>query len=491
MGRCARAWLALWLLLAATAAHAEPTLAATAAEAEPPLAKRLEAALSARALRGAQLGALVVTREGGRVLYERAADRGLVPASNQKILTAIAALSVFGPTHDFPIEVFSEAAPDAEGAVGTLFLRPGGDPSLTSEDFWRLAADLRKAGVRRVKGGVVIDDSAFDTERWHPAWGPVSARAYHAPIAAFTVNYGAFAVDVQAGAGPGDPVRVSVDPPVPYLRLTNRATTGPPRSRDSLAVERSAGDDHERVVVSGIAVAGSSGETVYRSVLDPVAYASSVLRAQLEANGIAVEGASRRAGVPESAVPILTFEGHSLARIVRLCLKYSSNPIAEGLVKALGARATGDRGSWGNGIPAMADALAAAGLSTEGMAIVDGSGLSYDNRVSPRQMVAALRLADSSFAFGPEFVSSLPIAAGDGTLEKRAAKAANAVRAKTGLLTGVTALSGFAELADGTQVVFSLIANGFRGSAERAMDAVDSFVNALTTSSMPPESSGG
>jgi D-alanyl-D-alanine carboxypeptidase/D-alanyl-D-alanine-endopeptidase (penicillin-binding protein 4) len=476
MGRRAWTWLTFWLAIAATAAHAEP-----------PLADRLDAALSARALRGAQLGALVVMRDGGRVLYERSPDRGLVPASNQKILTAIAALSVFGPTHAFPVEVFSEAAPDAEGAVGSLFVRGGGDPSLTSEDFWRLAADLRKAGVRRVNGGLAIDDSAFDSDRWHPGWGPVSARAYHAPVGAFTVNYGAFAVAVQPGGEPGDPVRVSVDPPIPYLRVTNRATTGPPRARDSLTVERSAGGDHERVVVSGVAAAGGDPETVYRSVLDPVAYASSVLRAQLEANGIAVEGAPRRAVVPESAVPVLTFDGNSVAQIVRLFLKYSNNAIAEGLVKALGARASGGKGSWRNGVPAMTQALAEAGLSTEGMTIVDGSGLSYGNRVSPRQMVAALRLADSSFRFGPEFVASLPIAAGDGTLEKRAAEAAHAVRAKTGLLTRVTALSGFAELADGTQVVFSLIANGFRGSAEGAMDAVDGFVNALTTASIPAE----
>jgi D-alanyl-D-alanine carboxypeptidase/D-alanyl-D-alanine-endopeptidase (penicillin-binding protein 4) len=244
------------------------------------------------------------------------------------------------------------------------------------------------------------------------------------------------------------------------------------------------------VVVSGVAAAGGTGETVYRSVLDPVAYASSVLRMQLEANGIAVNGAPRRAVVPESAAPILTFDGRSMAQIVRLFLKYSNNAIAEGLVKALGARATGDKGSWRNGVPAMRGALAAVGLSTEGMTIVDGSGLSYDNRVSPRQMAAALRLAGSSFRFGPEFVASLPIAAGDGTLEKRAAEAAGAVRAKTGLLTRVTALSGFAELADGTQVVFSLIANGFRGDAERAMDAVDGFVSALTADSSPAAQAG-
>jgi PBP4 family serine-type D-alanyl-D-alanine carboxypeptidase len=338
-----------------------------------------------------------------------------------------------------------------------------------------------------VRGGLVVDESAFDTERWHPAWGTRSARADHAPVGAFTVNYGAFAVEALAGAESGDPVRVVVDPPVPYLRLTNRAITGPPRAGLSLAVERSAGPDHERVNVSGSMPAGSGRKTYYRSVLDPVGYAAAVLRMQLEANGIAVEGETRRAVVPGSAVPLLTFDGHPMAEIVRLFLKYSNNAIAESLVKALGARATGGRGSWRSGIPALKQALAEAGLATEGMTIADGSGLSYDNRVSPRQMVSALRLAGASFRFGPEFVASLPIAAGDGTLEKRAAEAASAVRGKTGLLTRVTALSGFAELADGTQVVFSVIVNGFRSNAERAMDAIDGFVSALTAASRSPE----
>jgi D-alanyl-D-alanine carboxypeptidase/D-alanyl-D-alanine-endopeptidase (penicillin-binding protein 4) len=278
---------------------------------------------------------------------------------------------------------------------------------------------------------------------------------------------------------------LSIDPPVAYLQLTNRAITGPRRGRLSLAVERSAAGDHENVVVSGIVPAGHERKTYYRSVLDPLGYAGAVLRMQLEANGIAVGDATRRAAVPESALPLLSFDGNPLAEVVRLFLKYSNNSIAESLVKALGARATGEKGSWRNGIPAMERALGEAGLATEGLVVVDGSGLSYDNRVTPRQMVSALLLADTSFRFGPEFVAGLPIGAGDGTLAKRTAVAASAVRAKTGLLTRVTALSGFAELADGTQVVFSLIVNGFRSSAERAMDSVDAFASALTAASMP------
>jgi D-alanyl-D-alanine carboxypeptidase/D-alanyl-D-alanine-endopeptidase (penicillin-binding protein 4) len=463
--------------------------AAGSARAETPLARSLERALDARALRDARVGALVVRLDDGSVLFERDADASFIPASNQKILTAIAALSTFGPTRTFPLDVYTTAPPDAAGRVaGDLVVRSAGDPSLTAEDFWRLAAQLRAAGLRSVKGDLVVDDTAFDAVRWQPNWGEISARAYHAPVGAFTVNYGAFAAEVAAGAVAGDPVRVSVDPPVDYLAVVNRAVTGPPRGRNTLVVSRRAAGAALEVTVSGRVPAGTPAKTYYRSVLDPTAYAAAVLRMQLAAVGIDVAGGVRRGAAPAQAEPLLRFEGNPLSEVVRLFLKFSNNTIAESLVKLLGAASTGRPGSWANGMPALREALQTAGLDVAGMTLVDGSGLSYDNRVTPRQLVAALRAASTSFRIGPEFVAGLPIAAADGTLEKRAGDAASAVRAKTGLLTRVTSLSGFAELKDGTRVAFSVLVNGFRGPAERAMAAVDGFVAQLTlgTSASPP-----
>ena len=94
--------------------------------------------------------------------------------------------------------------------------------------------------------------------------------------------------------------------------------------------------------------------------------------------------------------------------------------------------------------------------------------------------MSALRVAKDSFEFGPEFVAALPIAAADGTLKKRTAGAAARVRAKTGLLTRITSLSGYATSADGQRLVFSVLINGFPGSDEAAMDAVDQFAAELT-----------
>lgn len=464
---------------------------AAAAQAEAPLGERLDAALGRGGLRGARIAALVVDQEDGSVLYARDPDRSLVPASNLKVLTAIAALSTFGPSHRFVTEVLSDAPPDGEGAVANLYVRGGGDPALTSEELWRMAADLRRSGLRRVKGDLVLDASRFDDERWHPSWGRVSARAYYAPVSALSVNYGAFAVRVAPGEAPGSPVQVVVDPAVPFLRVVNRAQTGPARGRDTLVVDRRAVDGAEEVMVDGVLRAGSDAVVHHRSVLDPVGYTGAVLRMQLEALGIRVDGATRAARAPQAAVPLLAFEGKALAEIVRLFVKYSNNAIAEGLVKAMGARVGPEPAGWAQGLGAMRRELQGLGIAVDSMHLVDGSGLSYENRVAPRSFVEALRRAAHSFRFGPEFVAALPIAAADGTLEKRAEGAALEVRAKTGLLTRVTSLSGYAERPDGHVVVFSVLTNGWRGSAEAAMAGVDAFVAELVAGQPDQAELGG
>jgi D-alanyl-D-alanine carboxypeptidase/D-alanyl-D-alanine-endopeptidase (penicillin-binding protein 4) len=442
------------------------------------LGARLDASLNARALRGARV-AVRVESESGRVLYERSGDVALAPASNLKVLTALAALRALGPTHTFETRVLATRAPDAQGSVETLYVRGGGDPALTSEDLWRLASDLRRAGLRRVKQGIVLDDSYFDSVRWNPAWGPVTARAYYAPIGALTVNYGAYSVVVSPAEATGEAPRVLVDPPVPFLHVTNQARTGPQRAAHTLRVERRALPRGEEVVVSGTLAKGSPPETSPRSVLDPTGYFGAMLELQLEAIGIAVEGEVRPGGVPADAAEILAFHGAPLSDVLRRFLKFSNNQIGEALVKALGARATGRPGSWQNGLAAMRAELESAGLPLAGSVLLDGSGLSHENRASPRLLVAALRTARESFEYGAEFEAGLPIAGADGTLERRAARAGPRVRAKTGLLTRVSGLSGYARLASGERVVFSILVNGFRGSPHGVMRAVDGFAAAL------------
>ncbi len=186
--------------------------------------------------------------------------------------------------------------------------------------------------------------------------------------------------------------------------------------------------------MTGSIPAGSEPLEFWRSVARPARYAGAVLRMQLEANGIAVEGGVRLARVPDTAVSLYRFDGKSLAEVTRLFLKNSNNFIAEALVKSMGVRSAAEAspGSWEQGISAQIRQLESLGLDTTGLRLVDGSGLSYQNRVPARLLVNALRLADASFEIGPEFGAALPIAAADGTLERRADAALGRVRAKTG-----------------------------------------------------------
>jgi D-alanyl-D-alanine carboxypeptidase/D-alanyl-D-alanine-endopeptidase (penicillin-binding protein 4) len=440
---------------------------------------RVARAASARGFEGAALSVLVVDRQSGAELFAKAPDRALVPASTQKLLTALAALDAFGAGHAFATEVRAPAPPDAKGDVAALYVR-GADPAMTGEQWWRLANDLRALGVERVVGDLVLDDSLFDAERWHPSWQPVSARAYHAPIGALAANYGAFRVVVTPGAAPGAPARVRVDPPIPYLKLASTARTGAPGSGASLGVERAAlADGGERVVVTGAIPFASAPQEIWRSVLDPLGYAGGVLRQQLEAAGIRVGGVAKPGFASPDAVLLESFEGLPLRSVVDLFLKYSNNFIAESLLKQIGHVDSGAPGSWENGAASLRARLAALGLPLDGITLIDGSGLSRENRVSARLLVAALRRAESSFGVGPDLLAALPIAGEDGTLRRRAEDARRQVRAKTGTLDGVTSLAGYARTERGRELAFALISNGHRRGDVAAIDAADAFAEAL------------
>jgi D-alanyl-D-alanine carboxypeptidase/D-alanyl-D-alanine-endopeptidase (penicillin-binding protein 4) len=460
--------IVLWALLGNPAAAQEE------------LRARLDSALSARSLQGAKVGALVVDASDGRELYAREPDRALVPASNMKVLTAVAALRAWGPSHQFTTTVLADRRPGVAGEVGTLYVRGGGDPVLTSEQLWRLAANLHALGLRRIRADIALDDGAFDKVRWHPSWGAVSARSYHAPISALSANYGAFETWVEAGSAPGEPVRVHTDPPLPYFRIVNRARTGARGSALRYQVEPSPGIDFEDVTVTGTLPAGAAAQRVPRRISDPTLYAGAVLRMQLEAVGIEVGGAVRVAPVPPDAKHLHDFHGLSLAEVLNRFMKWSQNGVGETLLKGLALENGDEVGTWPGGTRAVRSQLEGLGLDVGSLQMLDGSGLSYDNRAPPRLFVEVLRAGRTAFGIEPELYASLPIAAVDGTLRRRARAAAGQVRAKTGLLTRVTALSGIAEGPAGERRVFSVIVNGFRGGARDAMDALDAFAAALT-----------
>jgi D-alanyl-D-alanine carboxypeptidase/D-alanyl-D-alanine-endopeptidase (penicillin-binding protein 4) len=453
------------------------SLAGIAGAADDPIA----ALLAEPSLRGAEVGVEVVDLETGSTLFESRADRSLIPASNQKLLIAAVALEHWGPTHRFETPVYVDGELDESGSLqGTLWIEGRGDPSLVSESLWKLAEEIRLAGIREIRGGIGVDASYFDAQRFHPDWEPISARAYHAPTGAFAVNYSSFRIEVRAATELGMPAVVSIAPRTPYLHVDSRVRTESRSGPLKIGVDMLPSGLGDRVQVQGVVSPNGEGKTYWRAVTRPEGYAASLLRTQLQAQGIEVAGPARSGRVPPSARELLRFQGESVATLVQRLNKFSNNFVAEQLTKILGAETAGAPGSWVKGAAAISGWVERSGLPHREVTVRDGSGLSARNRVSARALVALLARVAERFEWGPEFLAALPLGGLDGTLEDRLNGEAIPLRAKTGHLRRVASLSGYVEAADRHRLAFAVLINGARDSALDVDAALDRFVTRLS-----------
>ncbi|HET9552409.1 MAG TPA: D-alanyl-D-alanine carboxypeptidase/D-alanyl-D-alanine-endopeptidase, partial [Anaeromyxobacteraceae bacterium] len=472
---------ALPLALAAALLAARP---AAAAEGAPPPALRpvLDEILSRKGLDGARVGVCVVSLETGATLYARDADVLLNPASNVKLFTSAAALSRLGPEHRFETEISVDAQSAGSGAVRTLYLRGKGDPTLVTERLFALAADLAHLGLRRV-GDLVLDDGFFDAERIGPGFDQEDGdKAYLAPTGALSLNFNTVAVHVAPGDRAGAPGRVELEPDSAFFEVVNHTTTTGPRTARRLVVSSAAlPGGRQRILVEGRLPLGGRTTAVWRKIDDPPRYLGETLRRLLEARGVRVTGRVRTGPVPPDARLLHVAESEPLGDVVRTLNKTSNNFVAEQLVKALGAASAGPPGSWASGIAAVQAFLAEAGLPRGAYVMKNGSGLNDANRFSARQTVQLLAAMWRRFPVAAEYLASLPVAGRDGTIRWRmeGTEAAGHVRAKTGTLDGVTALSGYAETSARERLAFAILVNDYAGRAAGVVPAVDAVATAL------------
>jgi D-alanyl-D-alanine carboxypeptidase/D-alanyl-D-alanine-endopeptidase (penicillin-binding protein 4) len=449
------------------------------ARAEDADSRALATLLRAPALRGARVGVVVEDLATGRRLFAHEPATALVPASNQKLVIASAALAHWGPAHRFETPILVEG-PVANGVVeGALWVVGQGDPSLVSVSFWKLAEELRLRGIRELRGGLGIDTTSFDGVYFHPDWEPVSSRAYYAPTSAFAANYSSFRIDVAPGERVGERVQVRLAPDTPYFRALPDALTLRGGGQLAVDVDVLADGTGESVRVTGSLAEDREPATYWRAVALPERYAAAVLRAQLEAQGVRVGPRVRFGPAPADARELLRFAGEPLALQVRLLDKFSNNFVAEQLTKRLGADLYGAPGNWEKGVRALNAHLRTLGADVPGTVIADGSGLSPRNRIAPATLTALIRSAAASFGYGPEFLASLPIGGRDGTLETRMEGSTLPVRGKTGHLRRVASLSGVVPGPDGSLRAFSVVVNGARGNSLDVDAAIDRFVEDL------------
>ncbi|HYH45700.1 MAG TPA: D-alanyl-D-alanine carboxypeptidase/D-alanyl-D-alanine-endopeptidase, partial [Thermoanaerobaculia bacterium] len=401
-----------------------------------------------------------------------------------KLFTTAAALDSFGPGHLFETRFVLRGT--AQGGVlqGDLGVVGGGDPNISGRGFdgdsfavfrqWARA--LRERGIRRVTGDVYLAHGLFTGPVVHPDWPREQLSSwYEAPVDALSFNDNCVLVRVGPGRL-GGLAQVEIVPPVRLLRVDNTSRTVASRKSHRVAVSR----DGDLLRVSGAIFSGAGPLEVWVTVPDPVRYFGAGLVAALASEGIQVAGRLRP--VPQLPGPVwerVSAFRSDLITALQVTNKRSQNFYAEALVKGLGARRCGV-GSWQEGVRAVSEFLAGVGIPRGSFQMADGSGMSRHNRFTPRQVTLLLRHMYHHPA-GSEFAKSLPYGGEDnGSWKKRLAgyPYRGNVYAKTGTLSGVSALSGYAKGVSGRTYAFSILGNRTAGSWA-AKQAEDRIVMAL------------
>ena len=365
----------------------------------------------------------VVVDAGDRNLVSHRSDVGVIPASNQKLLTAAAALEVLGADTRFHTAAVAAAAPAGGAVQGDLFVVGSGDPTLTTEGYAELSIEqdertrrsrpsadaIVDAGVRSVTGAVVADESLFDQGRYVGAWPDrFVTQNQTGPLSALSVDDG-FA-DYPSRAEIGDPAPTFSTWAGTAVPAPNPAQTAAARLNFLLEFR-------------GVDVAGDAG------------------------TGNAAAGATEVAGIDSAPV----------SDLVAQMLTFSDDQTAELLLKQMGAEEGGE-GSTSAGAGVMASSLEAQGVDASSAEIVDGSGLAGENRVTCGLIAQILRATGLDSPLG----QGMAIVGEPGTLEDTflGTGLEGRLRAKTGSLNEVRALSGFVEVPEGDELTFSLILNG-------------------------------
>ena len=421
--------------------------------------------------------------------------RLFIAASTMKLVTAAAALDLLGTGYRFETAV--EAVVDTAGRARQLIVRGGGDPSLGAPfhadplaPLDSLADSLTAAGLARVDGPIVIDQSRFDSVLVHPAWEGFDLDWYYAaPVAPFAVMRGAWEVVVRPGRV-GEVARVEVPYGGTLLELDARIRTVPGDDDWDDVLRRFADTDSLRL--RGTIGAGAGPDTSWIAQTRPGRTAGRALRRALERAGIEVDGpvvvrhaapeASDEPGSGGASKLRILWRSPPLDTIIRVALERSDNWVTEQVLKSLAATLLG-RGDWSDGTDLVERYLTeTVGAPADAVYMRDGSGLTPQGLLTPDAVATLLRHA-AERPWGPAFRAALAQPGERGsTLDDRLLDHPGRVDAKTGTLRHVNALSGYLVTRDGLTRVFSILSNGAGRPSWEVQAAVDRIVESLLES---------
>jgi D-alanyl-D-alanine carboxypeptidase/D-alanyl-D-alanine-endopeptidase (penicillin-binding protein 4) len=417
--------------------------------------------LNDRCAKTAKVSMTIKSLGTGNTIYAKNPDQLMVPASNMKVVTSIAAMEILRPDFIFKTAFSYTGKRVGDTIEGDLIISGGGDPHIVIEDMYLMVNEIRKRGIKLIKGNLILDESYFESGRVPAGWHPSNQRrAYEAPIGALAFNFNSFAINIYPADNPEGETVVSIDPDTPYFKISNKIkVVNKGRSKVTLDYKRGPGGMGETIIIGGKVKAGLTEKTFYRAVKHPAEYFGTTFIHFLSNSGIKLEGSISSAIPHEEKTFLFDYKSKPLITQIAYMNKFSNNFMAENILRTIAAEKVSIPGEREKGIRVVQDLLASFGISENRFRVYDGSGFAKENRLSSMLIVDLLEHAYKDWEYGPEFISSLALMGRDGSVEERMAATDKTIRVKTGTLKNISALSGYYPLDSGDIIAFSMIFN--------------------------------
>lgn len=390
-----------------------------------------------------------------------------LPASTQKVITALAALLQLGPDFRFTTTLESKGSVENGTLKGDLIARFGGDPTLKRQDIRNMVAALKKSGVQKIEGNVLVDTSIFASHDKAPGW-PWNdmTQCFSAPPAAAIVDRNCFSISLYSAQKPGDLAYIRIANYYPVNMFSQVRTLARGSAEAQYCELDVVPGDLNRFTLTGCLPQRADPLPLAFAIQDGASYAGAILKAELNDAGITYTGTLlRQTQENQAGTVIASKQSVPLHDLLKQMLKKTDNMIADTVFRMIGHARFGVPGTWRAGSDAVRQILRQqAGVDLGNTIIADGSGLSRHNLLAPATMMQVLQyIAQHDTELN--FISMLPLAGYDGSLQYRAglheAGVDGKVSAKTGSLQGVYNLAGFITTASGQRMAFVQYLSGY------------------------------
>ena len=412
---------------------------------------------------GASTAVIAKNIDQNKIVADYNGSTFMLPASTQKVFTAVAAKLVLGDEFKFDTALLTNGKIQNGDLDGNLIVRFTGDPNLTSGQLYDLLAELKKQGVNKINGDLVLDTSVFSSHDrglgW--IWNDLT-MCFNSPPSAANIDNNCFYAELDANQAPGETVKINVPAQFPiqvfgqvYIADSNEA----PYCQLDVVVH-----DNNRYQVKGCLARQTKPFGLSFAVQDPDAYAAAIIQRQLKRLGIEFNGKVLQPQKMQQGQLLVQHFSKPLPDLLKKMMKKSDNQIADSLFRAVAYHYYKRPASFQLGTLAVKSILQKQGIKFGNSILADGSGLSRHNLVAPKTMLAVLEyIARNEDKL--HLMETFPIAGVDGTISGRGGlinpPLVKNVIAKTGSLKGVYNLAGFMNNARGEKVAFVQFINGY------------------------------